>query len=188
MTDASFQRMSTSSSAKTRRLPCRWSTRARRATRSCRHRPGTGSRGASLTINEGEILVLMGCPAPANRRSRAVNGLAPVVRAGKRQDRERIAEPLSLQTPSLCATSACIRSRWCSQPVCASAVANGGGQCRLRLELAGVADAERRKRVGEQLETVNLAKWADRKVNELSAACSSGSASQEPSPPAPRSC
>ncbi|MEY9162724.1 ABC-type proline/glycine betaine transport system ATPase subunit [Sinorhizobium fredii] len=36
------------------------------------------------------------------------------------------------------------------------------------LELAGVADAERKKRVGEQLELVNLAKWADRKVNELS--------------------
>jgi glycine betaine/proline transport system ATP-binding protein len=36
------------------------------------------------------------------------------------------------------------------------------------LELAGVPDAERKARVGEQLELVNLSKWADRKVNELS--------------------
>ncbi|MEN9894664.1 MAG: hypothetical protein RIR97_516, partial [Pseudomonadota bacterium] len=36
------------------------------------------------------------------------------------------------------------------------------------LELAGVPDAERHARVGEQLELVNLSKWADRKVNELS--------------------
>jgi glycine betaine/proline transport system ATP-binding protein len=36
------------------------------------------------------------------------------------------------------------------------------------LELAGVAEAEARKRVGEQLELVNLTQWADRKVGELS--------------------
>ncbi len=36
------------------------------------------------------------------------------------------------------------------------------------LELAGMPDAERKARVGEQLELVNLTKWAGRKVNELS--------------------
>ncbi len=36
------------------------------------------------------------------------------------------------------------------------------------LELAGVSEAERKRRVGEQLELVNLAKWAKRKVQELS--------------------
>jgi len=36
------------------------------------------------------------------------------------------------------------------------------------LELAGVAEPERRKRVDEQLELVNLSQWADRKVGELS--------------------
>ncbi len=36
------------------------------------------------------------------------------------------------------------------------------------LELAGVPETERKKRVGEQLELVNLTKWANRKVNELS--------------------
>ena len=36
------------------------------------------------------------------------------------------------------------------------------------LELAGVPEAERKQRVGEQLELVNLTKWAGRKVNELS--------------------
>jgi glycine betaine/proline transport system ATP-binding protein len=36
------------------------------------------------------------------------------------------------------------------------------------LELSGVREAERKSRVGEQLELVNLTKWADRKVNELS--------------------
>src|SRR5690606_33894520 len=36
------------------------------------------------------------------------------------------------------------------------------------LELAGVPDSERKARVAEQLELVNLTKWANRKVNELS--------------------
>jgi glycine betaine/proline transport system ATP-binding protein len=36
------------------------------------------------------------------------------------------------------------------------------------LELAGVPEAERKKRVDEQLELVNLAQWSSRKVQELS--------------------
>jgi glycine betaine/proline transport system ATP-binding protein len=36
------------------------------------------------------------------------------------------------------------------------------------LELAGVPEKERKKRVAEQLELVNLTKWAGRKVKELS--------------------
>ncbi|MBO9630926.1 MAG: ATP-binding cassette domain-containing protein, partial [Shinella sp.] len=36
------------------------------------------------------------------------------------------------------------------------------------LELANVPEAERKARVAEQLELVNLTKWANRKVNELS--------------------
>jgi glycine betaine/proline transport system ATP-binding protein len=38
----------------------------------------------------------------------------------------------------------------------------------LGLELAGLSKAERRDRVDAQLELVNLAQWADRKVGELS--------------------
>lgn len=36
------------------------------------------------------------------------------------------------------------------------------------LEIAGVPDAERRERVGKQLELVGLSQWADRRVQELS--------------------
>ncbi len=128
-----------------------------------------GAHDCSLSVGEGEIVVLMGLSGSGKSTLlRAVNGLNPVARGDVRVfDGERM---LSVPQASAARLRALRRQRiamvfqafgllpWRS-------VAENVG---LGLELAGVGRAERRRRVAEQLENVGLADWADRKVAELS--------------------
>jgi glycine betaine/proline transport system ATP-binding protein len=128
-----------------------------------------GVADATLSVHEGEILVLMGLSGSGKSTLlRAVNGLAPVVRgavsvatpsgpvdpykAGARTLRD-----LRMHTVSM------VFQQFALLPWRTVADNVGFG-----LELAGVAEPERRTRVDEQLELVNLSQWADRKVGELS--------------------
>lgn len=128
-----------------------------------------GVSNASLSIREGEILVLMGLSGSGKSTLlRAVNGLAPVVRgsvsvatpagpvdpykAGAKTLRE-----LRMHTVSM------VFQQFGLLPWRSVAENVGFG-----LELAGVPEAERKRRIGEQLELVGLSKWADRRVGELS--------------------
>ncbi|MBP1845384.1 glycine betaine/proline transport system ATP-binding protein [Rhizobium petrolearium] len=128
-----------------------------------------GVADASLTIHEGEILVLMGLSGSGKSTLlRAVNGLAPVVRGSV-----SVATPSGPVDPYRAGTKVLRDLRMHT----VSMVFQQFGLLPWRtvsenvgfgLELAGVAEAERRKRVGEQLDLVNLTQWADRKVGELS--------------------
>ncbi|CDZ69553.1 choline ABC transporter ATP-binding protein [Neorhizobium galegae] len=128
-----------------------------------------GVANASLTIHEGEILVLMGLSGSGKSTLlRAVNGLAPVVRGNVSvatpsgpvdpyKSNPKVLRDLRMHTVSMVFQQfGLLPWRTVSENV-------GFG-----LELAGVPDAERTKRVNEQLELVNLTKWAGRKVGELS--------------------
>ncbi|EYR83489.1 hemolysin [Shinella sp. SUS2] len=128
-----------------------------------------GVADATLSITEGEILVLMGLSGSGKSTLlRAVNGLAPVVRgdvqvkAGNGAVNPYTATPKALRDFRM-HTVSMVFQQFALLPWRTVADNVGFG-----LELAGVPDRERKARVAEQLELVNLAKWAGRKVNELS--------------------
>lgn len=128
-----------------------------------------GVADATLTIEEGEILVLMGLSGSGKSTLlRAVNGLAPVVRgevtvatsAGPINPYKTT--PKSLRDFRMHAVSM-VFQQFALLPWRTVAENVGFG-----LELADVPEAERSRRVAEQLDLVNLTKWANRKVQELS--------------------
>ncbi|KPH08701.1 choline ABC transporter ATP-binding protein [Rhizobium acidisoli] len=128
-----------------------------------------GVANASLTIEEGEILVLMGLSGSGKSTLlRAVNGLAPVVRGDVSVSTSNgPVNPYRCNAKALrelrTHTVSMVFQQFALLPWRTVAENVGFG-----LELAGMPEAERKQRVGEQLELVNLTKWADRKVNELS--------------------
>jgi glycine betaine/proline transport system ATP-binding protein len=128
-----------------------------------------GVADATLSITEGEILVLMGLSGSGKSTLlRAVNGLAPVVRgevevkAGSGNVNPYKSTPKALRDFRM-HTVSMVFQQFALLPWRTVADNVGFG-----LELAGVPDSERKARVAEQLELVNLTKWANRKVNELS--------------------
>ena len=128
-----------------------------------------GVANASLDIQEGEILVLMGLSGSGKSTLlRAVNALAPVVRgdvqvySGGSETNPYKCPPQKLRDLRMHKVSM-VFQQFGLLPWRTVAENVGFG-----LELAGVAEDERKKKVGEQLELVNLARWADRKVQELS--------------------
>lgn len=128
-----------------------------------------GVHDCSLTVGEGEILVLMGLSGSGKSTLlRAVNALNPVVRgevrirAGGEMVSVTNASPKRLRELRL-RTVAMVFQQFGLLPW--RTVRENVG---LGLELAGMTAAERRARVDGQLATVGLADWADRKVGELS--------------------
>jgi glycine betaine/proline transport system ATP-binding protein len=128
-----------------------------------------GVANCSLDIQEGEILVLMGLSGSGKSTLlRAVNALAPVVQgdvkvfSGGKTTNPYKCNPQHLRDLRM-HTVSMVFQQFALLPWRTVAENVGFG-----LELAGVPEPERKRRVGEQLELVNLAKWADRKVQELS--------------------
>jgi glycine betaine/proline transport system ATP-binding protein len=128
-----------------------------------------GVHNCSLTVTEGEILVLMGLSGSGKSTLlRAVNGLNPVVRGAVRVDS---GDGLVDVTTADTATLRHLRSTRVAmvfQQFGLLPWRNVRENVGLGLELAGIAKTERRDRVNTQLELVGLADWADRKVGELS--------------------
>ena len=128
-----------------------------------------GVHDCSLTVAEGEILVLMGLSGSGKSTLlRGVNALNPVVRGevrvldGGRMASVTKADPATLRR--LRATRVAMVFQQFGLLPWRTVRENVG----LGLELAGIPPAERLPRVDRQLELVNLSQWAERKVGELS--------------------
>ncbi|MCP5152267.1 MAG: choline ABC transporter ATP-binding protein [Ectothiorhodospiraceae bacterium] len=128
-----------------------------------------GVAGATLDVHEGEVVVLMGLSGSGKSTLlRAVNGLNRVIRGETLVD-----DGEALVDPQRCSASklrelrmrrvAMVFQQFALLPW--RTVAENVG---FVLELAGVAAAERRRRVAEQLEMVGLASWGDHRVDQLS--------------------
>jgi len=128
-----------------------------------------GVHDCSLSVREGEILVLMGLSGSGKSTLlRAVNALNPVCRgevrlAGKNgMISVTKADPRALREIRL-RRVAMVFQQFGLLPW-RSVRENAG----LGLELAGLSAAQRRAQVDKQLAMVGLADWADRKVGDLS--------------------
>ncbi len=128
-----------------------------------------GVHDCSLSVGNGEILVLMGLSGSGKSTLlRAVNGLNPVCRGevrvldGDRMTSVTKADAATLRRLRL-TTIAMVFQAFGLLPW--RTVRDNVG---LGLELAGQTPDQRRAKVDEQLALVNLSQWADRKVGELS--------------------
>lgn len=128
-----------------------------------------GVHDCSLTVAEGEILVLMGLSGSGKSTLlRGVNALNPVVRGEVRvNDGDKMvsvtkADPETLRKLRL-TRIAMVFQQFGLLPW--RTVRENVG---LGLELAGMPPEARRAPVDEQLALVNLSQWAERKVGELS--------------------
>lgn len=128
-----------------------------------------GVHNCSLTVKEGEILVLMGLSGSGKSTLlRAVNGLNPVVRGSAHVcDGNALVDVTHADISTLrrlrMSRVAMVFQQFGLLPW--RTVRDNVG---LGLELAGMPRAERKSRVDTQLSLVGLADWADRKVGELS--------------------
>lgn len=128
-----------------------------------------GVHDCSLTVEKGEILVLMGLSGSGKSTLlRAVNGLNPVCRGsvtvhedGWNCEVGRASASDLLRVRRECV--AMVFQQFGLLPW-RSVRENVG----LGLELAGINPAERRAKVDQQLALVGLSDWAERKVGELS--------------------
>ena len=128
-----------------------------------------GCAGANLTVNEGEISVLMGLSGSGKSTLlRAVNGLNEVVRGevvvhggGWSADVVRCGEVELRKIRRECV--AMVFQQFALLPWRTVEENVGFG-----LELAGVPAAERRERVHKQLKLVGLEQWAKKYAHELS--------------------
>jgi glycine betaine/proline transport system ATP-binding protein len=128
-----------------------------------------GCYGANLTVQEGEISVLMGLSGSGKSTLlRAVNGLNKVTRGNVLvKDGERAVDVANCDEATL---------RRIRQKQVAMVFQQFGllpwrtveENVGLGLELAGVPDAERRTRVHSQLKLVGLDQWARKYAHELS--------------------
>lgn len=128
-----------------------------------------GVHNCSLTVDEGEILVLMGLSGSGKSTLlRAVNGLNPVIRGTVRvNDGHQMIDVGRANAATLRALRldrvAMVFQQFGLLPW-RSVRENVG----LGLELAGMSRQDRTARVEAQLALVGLADWADRKVGDLS--------------------
>ncbi|MEO8244081.1 MAG: choline ABC transporter ATP-binding protein [bacterium] len=128
-----------------------------------------GVHDCSLTVGEGEILVLMGLSGSGKSTLlRGVNALNPVVRGEVRVlDGDKLVSVTKASKDSLrhlrLNRIAMVFQQFGLLPW--RSVRDNVG---LGLELAGQTPDQRRAKVDEQLALVNLSQWAERKVGELS--------------------
>ena len=128
-----------------------------------------GCAGANLTVNEGEISVLMGLSGSGKSTLlRAVNRLNLVSRGSVMvKDGERMVDVVSCDEATL---------RRLRQHQVAMVFQQFGllpwrtveENVGLGLELAGMPEAERKEKVGRQLDLVKLTPWAKKYAHELS--------------------
>lgn len=128
-----------------------------------------GVHNCSLTVTEGEILVLMGLSGSGKSTLlRAVNGLNPVVRGAVRVDSGNGLVDVATASLETLRQLRLTRVAMVFQQFGLLPWRDVRENVGLGLELAGMSKAERHNRVNAQLELVGLADWADRKVGELS--------------------
>ena len=128
-----------------------------------------GVHDCSLTVAEGEILVLMGLSGSGKSTLlRGVNALNPVVRGEVRVlDGDRMVSVTHADADTLRRLRA-TRIAMVFQQFGLLPWRTVRDNVGLGLELAGIPPQDRRPRVDAQLDLVNLSQWADRKVGELS--------------------
>lgn len=128
-----------------------------------------GVHDCSLTVAEGEILVLMGLSGSGKSTLlRGVNALNPVVRGEVRVlDGDRMVSVTRADAATLRRLRA-TRVAMVFQQFGLLPWRTVRENVGLGLELAGISPAERMPRVDRQLALVNLSQWADRRVGELS--------------------
>ncbi|OIQ07422.1 MAG: choline ABC transporter ATP-binding protein [Rhodobacteraceae bacterium CG2_30_10_405] len=128
-----------------------------------------GVHDCSLTVANGEILVLMGLSGSGKSTLlRAVNALNPVVRG-----EVRVSDGSSMVSVTHADRDTLRRLRLSRIAMVFQAFGllpwrTVRENIGLGLELAGMSPAERKGPVDEQLTLVNLSQWAERKVGELS--------------------
>ena len=128
-----------------------------------------GVHDCSLSVAEGEILVLMGLSGSGKSTLlRAVNGLNPVVRGAARVwDGDTMVDVTHADATALRRIRA-TRVAMVFQQFGLLPWRSVRDNVGLGLELAGMAKPERTAKVDAQLALVGLSDWAERKVGELS--------------------
>ncbi|MBC6408210.1 MAG: choline ABC transporter ATP-binding protein [Rhodobacteraceae bacterium] len=128
-----------------------------------------GVHNCSLTVSEGEILVLMGLSGSGKSTLlRAVNGLNPVIRGAVRVEAGSGLVDVSIADPETLRKLRLNRVAMVFQQFGLLPWRTVRENVGLGLELGGMGRAARREKVEAQLALVGLADWADRKVGELS--------------------
>lgn len=128
-----------------------------------------GVHDCSLTVGEGEILVLMGLSGSGKSTLlRGVNALNPVVRGEVRVlEGDKMVSVTKANADTLRRLRA-TRIAMVFQQFGLLPWRTVRENVGLGLELAGMSPEERKPKVDAQLELVNLSQWADRKVGDLS--------------------
>lgn len=128
-----------------------------------------GVHDCSLTVAEGEILVLMGLSGSGKSTLlRGVNALNPVVRGEVRVLENDQMVSVTKANPETLRRLRATRIAMVFQQFGLLPWRTVRENVGLGLELAGMSPEARKPKVDAQLELVNLTQWAERKVGELS--------------------
>jgi glycine betaine/proline transport system ATP-binding protein len=128
-----------------------------------------GVHDCSLTVAEGEILVLMGLSGSGKSTLlRGVNALNPVVRGEVRVLENDKMVSVTKANPDTLRRLRATRIAMVFQQFGLLPWRSVRENVGLGLELAGMSPEARKPKVDAQLELVNLSQWAERKVGDLS--------------------
>jgi glycine betaine/proline transport system ATP-binding protein len=128
-----------------------------------------GVHDCSLTVAEGEILVLMGLSGSGKSTLlRGVNALNPVVRGEVRVLENEKMVSVTKANPETLRRLRATRIAMVFQQFGLLPWRTVRENVGLGLELAGMSPEARKPKVDAQLELVNLSQWAERKVGDLS--------------------